>query len=110
MNLYSMTDDAVLTEMGARLAAYRLRKNITQAEVAQAIGVGRTTYVHLEAGMGKLNTLVAALRYLECLESLDAFLPKPQFSPIAARKFNGKEKKRAHARIVKSKTEEQGDW
>jgi putative transcriptional regulator len=92
MNYYAMTDSAILSEIGARIVAHRLSKNITQEEVAQSIGVGRMTYNQLENGKGKLSTLVATLRYLDCLDSLDAFLPTPQFSPIAARKLKGKEK------------------
>jgi len=88
MNFHAMTDGAIEAELGSRLAAQRLRKNITQEDIALALGVSRTTYNQLEKGKGKLSTLIAAMRYLNCLDELNNFLPATQFSPLAALKLS----------------------
>lgn len=73
---YAMSDDAILKELGERLAKVRINANQTQDELAEAIGVDRGRISRLEStGAGKLSTVVAVLRHLDQLDLLEHWLP-----------------------------------
>jgi transcriptional regulator with XRE-family HTH domain len=44
------TDDAVLAELGTRLARIRLERNLPQGQLAKQAGVSKRTVERLEAG------------------------------------------------------------
>ena len=93
------TDDEILRELGARLRAYRLQMNLSQAELAIRAGVNRTTVRDAELGKDfQLTTLVKLLRALGRLGDLNAFLPAPSVSPIQLMKRQGKPRRRARKR------------
>jgi len=96
MGLDFKTDRELLQEVGARLRAYRLRINLTQAELALRAGVNRTTIRDVENGKdSQLSTLVKLLRAMGRLDDVDAFLPAPSISPIQLLKQHGKPRRRA---------------
>src|SRR5690554_5202599 len=73
----AMTDEAIEKELGQRLARIRINANVTQDELAQAIGIDRGRISRLEsAGSGKLSTVVAVLRHLDRLDLLEQWLPE----------------------------------
>ncbi len=77
------TTEEILSEAGARLRGFRLRQNLTQADLAEAAGVGHATVKRAEAGESvRLETIVKILRALGRVEALDSFLPEPLVSPI----------------------------
>ncbi len=77
------TTKEILREVGARLQGFRLQQNVTQAELADAAGVGHATVKRAEAGENiRLQTIVKILRALGRVEALDSFLPEPLVSPI----------------------------
>ncbi len=77
------TTKEVLKEVGERLRGFRLQQNVTQAELADAAGVGHATVKRAEAGENiRLETIVKILRALGRVEALDSFLPEPLVSPI----------------------------
>lgn len=45
-----LTDEAVLGELGERLAALRLSRNLTQRQLAKQAGVARSLVQRIEAG------------------------------------------------------------
>jgi len=93
-----LTDDAVLAELGRRVAETRLAANLTQADLAQAAGVSKRTVERLEAGGGaQLVTLVRCLRALNRSEGLDRLLPEPPRNPVDLLERRG-EGARARAR------------
>jgi transcriptional regulator with XRE-family HTH domain len=78
------TDDAVLAELGQRLARHRLARNRTQAELAEEAGIGRATLQRLERGESvQMTSLIRLLRTLGLLGALDAALPETIAFPIA---------------------------
>ena len=95
MNLYAMTDEAIATELGQRIAQLRLEKNLTQQQLADAIGLSRVSYGKLESGEAKLVNVIAALRALEQLQALDKAIPEVVFSPMEQLKLQGKKRHRA---------------
>jgi DNA-binding XRE family transcriptional regulator len=71
-----LTNDEVLLEVGARLRARRLDRNISVDAVAEAAGINRKTILEIENGGDvRLSSLIKLLRHLNMLGVLDAVLP-----------------------------------
>ncbi len=93
------TDEAVLVEMGARLAHRRLELQLTQAALAEQAGVAKRTVERLEAGAsGQLSSWIRLLRVLDLLPGLERLLPAAMPSPMEQLKRKGKTRRRASAR------------
>ena len=82
IDYYTASDSIILESLGERLRDLRLRKNITQAALAERALLSVGTIKSLEAGKGKLSSLVAVLRELGALEQLDGFIPPVTISPL----------------------------
>jgi transcriptional regulator with XRE-family HTH domain len=79
-----MTDAAVLTELGRRLARHRIERNWTQAELAAEAGVGQATVQRAERGESvQMTSMIKLLRTLELLGGLDLAVPESVDLPIA---------------------------
>lgn len=90
------SDDAVLAELGRRLARWRLERNLAQERLAQEAGVVRRTVQRIEAGEPvALTSFIRVLRALELLESLERLVPEPPPSPLQRLKLAGRERRRA---------------
>ncbi|MFW6089888.1 MAG: helix-turn-helix transcriptional regulator [Gemmatimonadota bacterium] len=90
------TDDAILAEIGARLSAARLARNLTQAALARDAGVSKRTVERLEAGeSAQLTSFLRLLRALDLLEGLDALLPPARPGPIELLEAGGRPRQRA---------------
>lgn len=91
------TDDAVLTELGSRLARIRLERNLTQAQLAEQSGVSKRTIERLEAGAvaTRLSGFVRVCRVLDVLDRLEALIPEPVPSPVEQLKLRGRQRQRA---------------
>jgi len=110
MNIYGMSDRAILREIGRRLKRKRLEKNVPQQKLAELAGLNRTTIGEAERGtpLGVL-TLVQILRALNALEAIDSFLPDPGISPLQLAKMKGKERRRASPKTADANKGEV-DW
>ena len=75
MDFYILSDKSIEKELGHRLRALRLQKNITQQQLAAITTLSLNTIKSLESGRGKLSSLIAVLRELGVLEQLDHFIP-----------------------------------
>lgn len=95
-----LTDAAILRELGSRLAATRLARNLTQAALAEEAGVSKRTVERLESGevAARLSGLVRVCRALDMVERLDAVVPSPTVSPVEQLKLAGHRRKRASGR------------
>lgn len=79
-----LTNPQIEQELGKRLKEHRLDLNLSQEEVAARSGLSRRTITAIENGEGStLTTLIALLRALNALDTLENFLPDPGISPIA---------------------------
>ncbi|MHB8766451.1 MAG: helix-turn-helix domain-containing protein [Deferrisomatales bacterium] len=93
---YEKSDKELLRELGARVQAWRLNRNLSQDQVAETAGVGRATVVRLEGGQSvTLLSFVQVLRALGALEELAGFLPEPGVSPLELLERKGRRRRRA---------------
>lgn len=95
MNFEAMTDEAVAAEIGRRIEQIRLERNLTQQQVADAVGISRVSYRKLEAGEAKFVNVVSVLRALDQMTLLQNFVPESVFSPLQQLKMKGKQRQRA---------------
>jgi len=102
MDYYSMTDRGIAKEMGSRIKSMRLRRNLTQSQVAKAAVLSLNTIKSIESGRGKLSMIIAVLRELRMLEALDSFIPETSISPLQLARQQGKKRQRASGRRGKN--------
>lgn len=102
------SDEAILTELGARLTQRRIAQLLSQAALAAQAGVSKRTVERVEAGQSvQLVTLIRLCRVLGLMEGLDQWLPESAPSPMALLKEKqagkGKQRARSHrtARTMK---------
>ena len=89
-------DQALLEELGARIARYRLNRNLTQEALAEQAGVSRATVARLEkGGSASLTNVIRLLRALNLLKYLDALVPEPPPSPIQQLRTKKRQRRRA---------------
>jgi transcriptional regulator with XRE-family HTH domain len=98
-----LTDEAVLSELGARLRRSRLERNLTQRELAAEAGLAHKAIQRIEAGEPvTLTSFIRALRALGLLDALDRLVPEPTPSPIELLKLHGRRRQRASGARRKS--------
>lgn len=110
MTWYSMTDKGICIEMGHRIRSLRLRRNLTQQQVADRAALSLNSIKSLESGKGKLSTIIAVLRELGALDALENFLPEPGISPLQLARQRGKIRQRASGSRLKGKASEAPEW
>jgi transcriptional regulator with XRE-family HTH domain len=95
----TLTDEAVLLEIGHRLARTRLERNLSQAQLAFEAGVSLPTLRRLEDGRPvNMTTLIRLLRALQLLGGLEVSVPEAIQSPIERLRLRGKPRQRARPR------------
>ncbi|MDF9778784.1 helix-turn-helix transcriptional regulator [Pseudomonas baetica] len=90
-----MTDDAIASAIGARLQELRLKKNLSQEQVAEEAGISRQTLINLLHGKGTMVNLVAVLRAIGELERVTSLIQPVRPSPIQVIKMAGTQRVRA---------------
>ena len=96
MNWTSLSDPAVVSQIGEFLQQMRLNRNLTQEQLAEMSGVSRITISRLERGQAAtLLTLVQILRALDKLDTLNVFHEEAEISPLQLLKLQKKVRKRA---------------
>ncbi|MFM7357310.1 MAG: helix-turn-helix domain-containing protein [Sediminibacterium sp.] len=92
----SMGDKALAEHIVRFGREKRMEVNKTQATLAHAAGISRSTLSLLEKGETvTLATLLQVLRVLDQLHVLDVFTVQPFISPIQLAKLEQKKRKRA---------------
>ncbi|MCB0430978.1 MAG: helix-turn-helix transcriptional regulator [Flavobacteriales bacterium] len=92
----SMSDPAILVQLGEFVRRNRLQQNKTQAQLAEEAGINRSTLVEVEQGKGcNLITFVQLLRALQQLQVLEAFEEQPAISPLKLAEEELKRRQRA---------------
>ena len=107
----TMTDGAVLEELGRRLERRRLDLQLTQAKLAEQAGVSKRTVERMEAGAAAQTlSLIRILRVLELLQGLDRLIPETGPRPMDLLKLKGKERKRASSSRAADQPGEAWSW
>ena len=102
------TPEAVITELGMRMAQRRVELSMTQSELAEQAGVGKRTVERIEAGTDtQLSTLIRLLNVLGLTEHLDHLVPEATFSPMEMLEHQVKPRKRA---TPKRAAKPKGPW
>lgn len=108
-NWVSMSDKALIEQIGAFLKHHRLQQNKTQQEVAGEAGISRSTLSLLERGETvTLTTLIQVLRVLDQLHIMDSFQVKETISPLALAKLEKEKRKRARKKDPRD--QETSEW
>lgn len=104
-------DEAILTELGRRLAQSRIERNFTQAELARKAGVSKRTLERLESGeTTQTRTLLRVFRELDLLGRLDVVVPESTLRPKQMVKGGGKIPKRVSKKLPPKREDSEWTW
>lgn len=106
------TDEAILRELGQRLARTRLERNLTQAQLAAQAGVSKRTVERLETGIvgTQLPGFIRVCRALNDLERFDLLVPEPVPSPVEQLKRAGRQRRRASTSRIPKRAGNKWRW
>lgn len=106
------SDDALLRELGRRLAHARLDGNLTQARLAEEAGVSKRTIERLESGSvaTHLSGFIRVCRALGLVERFALLVPEPAPSPIQQLRLRGRKRKRASRRKLPHASPKPWQW
>lgn len=106
-----MTDDAILTELGRRLARRRLDHQLTQAALAHQAGVAKRTVERIEAGASaQMASVIRVCRVLDLISGMDQFIPRAGPRPMDLVKRKGKTRQRASSSRKVDGSDEPWSW
>ena len=106
-----MTPDAVLTELGHRLARRRVDLGLSQADAAKRAGLGKRTVERIEAGADcQVSTLLRLLGVLEQMGGVEGLVPEAGVRPLDLLELQGKERQRAPRKSPSSSNGEGWRW
>ncbi len=106
----ALSDDAILLELGKRIASRRVDLRLTQAMLAEQAGVSKRTLERLEAGAStQLTNFVRILRELDLLPVLEQLLAEQRPSPMALLRGKGKPPQRVRPSSPKTQ-EPDPEW
>ncbi|MFV0277747.1 MAG: helix-turn-helix domain-containing protein [Parahaliea sp.] len=90
------TDEALLAELGQRLAARRVDLQLTQSQLAEQAGIAKRTLERMEAGhSSQVSSLIRVLRVLDAMPGLDNLIPAPGPRPMELLERKGRRRQRA---------------
>jgi len=102
--------EAVIAELGVRMARRRIELGMTQAKAAGQAGLGKRTVERIEAGADtQLSTLIRLLSVLDLTEHMDQLVPAVTVSPMEILKRKGQSKPRKRA-IPKRPSKPKEPW
>lgn len=106
-----LSDNKIEASLCSRLESERLRRNITQAELARQAGISVRTVRRMEKGEGiSLATFIRVLKALRLEDRLEAVLPKQEISPIQRVSKTIHVRERASGKRSPKKTTEPWKW
>ena len=98
----------LLSDLGKQIEAYRISRNLKQAELAEMAGISRSTLARLEAGNGgTIDSLARIMRALDIEDRLLDVMPDAKLSPLDPRSDTGKARQRVR---TSSEGEAREEW
>lgn len=96
----------ILRELGQRIKEIRIKRSLTQQELAQNAGVSFSTIARIENGTSvNMENYMRILRNLNLLQNFDLLVPEQQIAPEEIL-----EKKPRRQRASKRKSERSWKW
>lgn len=103
-----LADEMILSKIGQKLKAVRLKQNITQQRLAEDAGVSLSTVKKIENGeIRSFESLLRVLRMLGKLEVLQPLVEEEQLSPSEYYEMVNKASKAQRMRAASSKHKEE---
>src|SRR3546814_15063182 len=85
----------LLSDLGKQIEAYRISRNLKQAELAEMAGISRSTLARLEAGNGgTIDSLARIMRALEIEDRLLDVMPDDKLRTLDPRSDTRKARQR----------------
>ncbi|MDH5515710.1 MAG: helix-turn-helix domain-containing protein [Gammaproteobacteria bacterium] len=106
-----LSDEAILTELGERVARSRIDLQLTQAEAAAQAGISKRTLERIESGASaQSSSLIRILRVLDLLPRLERMFPETGPGPMELLRHKGKARQRASTRGHSERPEGAWTW
>lgn len=106
-----LTEVAILSEIGERIARRRIDLQLTQADVADQAGVAKRTVERIESGASaQMSSMIRIFRVLGLLPGLDRMIPEVGPRPMDLLKRKGKVRQRASSRRRSDLPDEPWTW
>ncbi len=106
-----ISDDAILAELGARLAARRIDMTLTQAALAREAGVSKRTVERVENGAStQMSSIIRIFRALKLLDVLEQLIPPRRLRPMDLLQRAGKERQRVSRTAADEEALHQVPW
>jgi len=106
-----LSDDAILAEIGERIAHHRLNLQLTQANLAEQAGVAKRTVERIEAGSSaQISSITRVFRVLNLLPGLDHLISEAGPGPMDLLKRKGKTRQRASGSRRPDRPDEPWAW
>jgi transcriptional regulator with XRE-family HTH domain len=107
----TMSDEAILAEIGARLTRRRIDLQWTQADLAREAGISKRTVERIEAGASaQMSSMIRIFRVLDLISDMDRFIPRTGPRPMELIKNKGKQRRRASTGRRDSGRDEPWTW
>ncbi|MBL4854396.1 MAG: helix-turn-helix transcriptional regulator [Robiginitomaculum sp.] len=96
MKIENLTpNNAILQELGTRLARIRKQQGYSQLRLANEAGIGVATLRRIEAGHdSQMETWLKLMKSLQMITAIDDLLPKNYSSPMAEALSNRRTRKK----------------
>ena len=95
MDWNSLSNSVIVIEIGNRLKSYRIKKKLSQQDIANQAGVSLFTVAKIERGKPvSISVLLPVMRVLRLLDNFEMLLPEIGISPVEMLKLQGKTPKR----------------
>ncbi len=109
---YLLSDEAILAELGKRIAQCRIERQFTQVQLAEQAGVSKSTIERIEAGASaQMSSMIRVFRILDLLPGLEQLIPETGPRPMDLLKLQGKKRQRAYKkRRVENKAVQKWSW
>lgn len=104
-------NEAILAEIGKRMARRRLDFQLTQADLAEQAGVSKRTVERVEAGASaQMSSMIRIFRVLDLLPGLDNMIPESGPGPMDLLKLKGKMRQRASSSQPSHRPDDEWSW
>ena len=111
MDVYFVSDKALLSIIGATIKRRRVSARLTQRQVAERAHVALSAVGNIENGRNcSLVTLVQVLRTLNALDLLEAFYKEEPISPRAVAQYEKKHPARQRVRNKSTQQNPESEW